>query len=96
MISLSIKRMYVVIDGYVNAHAERRISSHQGIVYRKLDEEEDYYQILASRRASQNLETRPQATTFTTRESDNNCRSRTNHLWIPENFCRLPDCEGHL
>lgn len=40
--------MYVVIDGYVNAHAERRISSHQGIVYRKLDEEEDYYQVIIS------------------------------------------------
>lgn len=40
--------MYAVIDGYVNAHAERRISSHQGIVYRKLDEEENYYQVIIS------------------------------------------------
>lgn len=40
--------MYAVIDGYVTiAHAERRISFHQGIVYRKLDEQ-NYYQVIIS------------------------------------------------
>lgn len=36
------------VDDYVNARADRRISFHQGIVYRKLNEEENYYQVIIS------------------------------------------------
>lgn len=33
---------------YINARTDRQISFHQGIVYRKLDEEESYYQVIIS------------------------------------------------